>query len=115
MPSHAGRLYALSAAIAVFFVTWVLLASSPWKVEAAAGPDPRLERLGAREASLREEAARVQKIVDHRWAVYRVRLEHRKKQIAAARHEARLVARQEATAPQVQVVTLAPVTQTRSS
>lgn len=115
MGCHVGRLYALTAAIAVFFVTWAVIASSPWRAEAGVAPDPRLEQLAAREAALREEAARVQRAVDHRWAVYRVKLERRKKQIAAAKHEAQLTARQEASTPQVQVVTLPPVTSTRSS
>ena len=114
MTNHAVRIYALVVVLAVFFVSWAAIAAHPWKAEAAAAKDPRLVRLAKREHKLRHEAARVNKIVNHRWAVYQRELKHRK----ALNHEISVQNQQAASAP-VQVVTLpAPsssVTSTRTS
>jgi hypothetical protein len=107
MTSHVGRLYALALTVLVFFVTWALVSARPW-ASTQTTQDPRLQALAARERQLRAEAKRVERIVERRWAAYRRRLAVRKHAIAAARRAA-------AQAPAVRVVTLPPVTQTRSS
>jgi len=109
MTSHLGRLYALAIAILVFFLTWTAVAAQPW----AATPqeDPRLKALAAREQRVRMESVAVNRIVRQRWAVYRKQLASRQAQIAAAKH-AQLAA---AAAPSVRVVTLPPLTVTRTS
>jgi hypothetical protein len=57
------------------------------------------------------ESVAVNRIVRQRWAVYRKQLASRQAQIAAAKH-AQLAA---AAAPSVRVVTLPPLTVTRTS
>jgi hypothetical protein len=132
MTSHTGRLYAVAVALVVFFLTWAAVAARPW---ASAKADPRLAALAARERRARHESLVVRRIVRHRWAVYRVQLKHRQAQIAAARRAARQAAAQQAAAqraaaqqaaaqqapivgaaaPPVRVVTLPPLTVTRTS
>lgn len=106
--SHTGRLYALAVALIVFFLTWTVIAARPW---VTATPDPRLATLALRQRQLARESLVVRRIVQHRWAVYRVRLRHRQTQIDAA-HRAQLAA---AAAPSVRVVSLPPLTITRTS
>jgi hypothetical protein len=108
MTSHIGRLYALAIAILVFFLTWTAVAAQPWATPQA---DPRLKALAAREQRVRLESVVVGRIVHQRWAVYRKELVSRQTQIAAAKH-AQLVA---AATPSVRVVTLPPLTITRTS
>jgi hypothetical protein len=126
MTSHTGRLYALALALVVFFVAWAAVAAHPW---AKAAPDPRLQALAAREARLRQEAKLVNRVVADRWAAYRSALRLRKAQITEAK--ARIAATQAAarttvsaaqaaapavsSAPSVRVVTLPPLTVTRTS
>jgi hypothetical protein len=107
MTSHVGRLYALAVALLVFFLVWATVAARPW---ATASPDPRLAALVAREQRVRLQSVAVRRLVSHRWAVYRVRLKQRQSQIAAAR--TRIAA---APPPSVRVVTLPPLTVTRTS
>jgi hypothetical protein len=111
MTSHVGRLYALAIALLVFFVTWATVAARPWAT-ASRSKDPRLVALAAREQRLRHESLVVRRIVNHRWAVYRVQLKRRNAQIATA-HRAQLAAA--AAAPPVRVVNLPPLTVTRTS
>lgn len=114
MTNHVVRLYALAATLLVFFVAWGAIAARPWKAAAAApaAGDPRVAALKTRELQLKRDALAVQRVVNHRWAVYRVKLGQRTKQIATAKHAARVAAAQ---APAVRVVTLPPVTVTRTS
>lgn len=95
MTSHTGRLYALAVAIVVFFLAWAVVAAHPWQQAAA---DPRLKVLAVRQAQLQREAKLVQQIVARR-------------RLAATR------SRQLAStpAPAVRVVTLPPLTITRTS
>jgi len=109
MTSHTGRLYALAVTLVVFFLTWTVVATRPWG--ASARPDPRLAALAIREQQLRREIMVVRRLVQHRWAVYRVQLKQRHAQISAA-HRAQLAA---ASAPSVRVVSLPPLTVTRTS
>ena len=86
--SHTGRLYALAIALVIFFLTWAGVAARPW---ASASSDPRLAALAVRQRQLARESLVIRRIVQHRWAVYRVQLRHRHAQIAAA-HQAQLAA-----------------------
>jgi hypothetical protein len=126
MTSHTGRLYALSLALVVFFLTWTVIAARPWVTAQA---DPRLSALAVREQHLRQQSLVVRRLVQHRWAVYRIQLHDRQKQIAArqrqiaAAHQAQLAATaaavpsapSAAAGPSVRVVSLPPITVTRTS
>jgi hypothetical protein len=109
MTSHVGRLYALAIALLVFFITWTAVAAQPWA--ASTTSDPRLQAIAAREQQVRAESVAVRRLVNQRWAVYRKQLKVRQGQIAAAKHS-QLIA---AAAPSVRVVTLPPLTITRTS
>ena len=106
MTSRVPRLYALALALVVFFLTWTTVAARPWVHTSKRVNDPRLAALAAREQRLRHESHVVRRIVQKRWAVYRVELKKRKAQLAAA---------PAAAAPSVRVVTLPPLTVTRTS
>jgi len=109
MANHVGRLYALAVALVVFFGTWAVIAAQPW---VTAKPDPHLATLAARERQLQRESVAVRRLVAQRWAVYRVELRKRQAQISAAHQTQPVVA---AAAPSVRVVTLPPLTVTRTS
>jgi len=102
--NHVGRLYAVALALVLFFLTWAVVAAQPWTSAAA---DPRLGALALREARLRVEAKHVNAIVARRFSDYRRAL--------AARRAAQARAAQATTAPAVRVVTLPPLTITRTS
>jgi hypothetical protein len=116
--SHTGRLYALALALVAFFLAWAVVAARPWATAAA---DPRLKVLAAREAQLRHEAHLVNDVVARRWAAYRVALQARRTQIAAAKQQAAQAAATSyaaapaASSPGVRVVMLPPLTITRTS
>jgi hypothetical protein len=127
MTSHTGRLYGLAFALVVFFLAWAVIAARPW---AGAAADPRLQALAAREVRLRHEAKLVNRLVAARWKAYRAALRLRETQIAAAKARiafARAAAQRQAAsatvaapaaaaaAPAVRVVTLPPLTVTRTS
>jgi hypothetical protein len=125
MTSHTGRLYALGASLLAFFLAWAVIAAHPW-ASASTARDPRLVALAQREQRLRREAGLVQQIVTRRFADYRKRfaaykaaLAKRQAQLASA---AQLAAVRSATpspsyasSPGVRVVTLPPLTITRTS
>jgi hypothetical protein len=119
MTSHAGRLYALALALVVFFLAWAVVAARPW--QAAPAADPRLKALAQREARLRHEARLVKRVVARRFAVYHRQLRARRAEIAAAKARAAAAlaasyaAAPVASSPSVQVVTLPPLTITRTS
>jgi hypothetical protein len=113
MTSHVARLYALALALLVFFLTWTTVAARPWAHSARRLADPQVTALAAREQRLRRESLVVRHIVQKRWAVYRLELQKRKTQIAAAQ-QAQLAAAP-AAGPAVRVVTLPPLTVTRTS
>ena len=136
MTSHVGRLYALALALVVLFATWTAVATRPWAATATT-TDPRVAALVAREQRLRHESLVVRRLVQRRWAVYRVQLGKRQRQIAAVHRQQLAVNRQAAAAaqraqaaaaaqaqaapsftaaaPAVQVVNLPPLTVTRTS
>lgn len=127
MTEQIARLYAFAAMLAVFFLTWAAVAAHPWG--APSPPDPQLAALAVREQRVRAETVQVKKVVDRRWAVYRAALKRRNTanaRIAAAERQA--AARRQAvaqpsyaagasvaSAPQVRVVMLPPLTVTRTS
>ncbi len=128
MTNHTVRLYALAAAVLVFFLAWAAIAAHPWQSRKAAAQDPRVAALQLREQRLRAEALAVKRVVDKRWAVYRAQLAVRRQEIAAikganakaqraslASARAASPAGPTATAPSVRVVTLPPLTITRTS
>jgi len=124
------RLCALATALAIFALAWLTINARPWQAEAKAMRDPRVVALEGRELQLQQDARDVRRLVTERFSSYRDRLEERKKAIAAAerrhRRELRRAKRAEAAAarapryvtvamPVVTVVTLAPVTKTKTS
>lgn len=113
MTSHVGRLYALALALVVFFLAWAVLAARPWS---AAAPDPRLRALAVREAALRREAHLVDRIVARRFAAYRAALRARRAEITAvSRRAAQAAAAAAPVSASVRIVTLPPLTITRTS
>jgi hypothetical protein len=130
MTDHVVRLYAFAGALLVLFLTWAAIAARPWAPHAAAKADPRWTALVVREQKLRHQSIVVQRVVARRWRVYRVRLAARRHAISAAvsRHQHELAAARASLAssysapasgysgaPSVRVVTLPPVTITRTS
>jgi hypothetical protein len=113
--NHVGRLYALALALVVFFLAWAVVAARPWGTATA---DARLKTLAVREAQLRREAQLVNRVVARRWAAYRVELHTRRAAIAAARTASVQAATSyspAATGGSVRIVTLPPLTITRTS
>ena len=103
MTSHVGRLYATAIGLVALFLTSAAIAAHPWVKRAAASPQPdtRLAALAAREQRVQKETLWVKRVVAKRWAAYR-------SQLAAVRSAS-------AAAPSVRVVTLPPLTVTRTS
>jgi hypothetical protein len=93
MTSHVGRLYVAAIAILVFFVVWAAVAAKPWRSTA---PDPRLQQLALRQQALKRETALVN-------------------QVLALQARAHTTAPAAAATPAVRVVTLPPLTITRTS
>jgi hypothetical protein len=115
MTSHVARLYAATAALVVFFLVWVVVAARPW---VTAKQDPAIAALAQREQRLQAESIAVKRLLDRRWSAYRIALDARQKAIAAmqASNRAALVTAQAPPpAPTVRVVTLPPLTITRTS
>jgi hypothetical protein len=111
MTSHVGRLYALALALLVFFLTWTTVAARPW-THSSTRADARLAALAAREQRLRHESLVVRRIVQRRWSLYHAQLKTRHAQIAAAQAQLSVAP---AASPSVRVVTLPPLTITRTS
>jgi hypothetical protein len=115
--NQVGRLYALALALVVFFLAWAVVAARPWGTATA---DPRLKTLAVREAQLRREARLVNRVVTRRWATYRRELRTRQAAIAAAKvaqaqAQAAAAYSPAATGGSVRIVTLPPLTITRTS
>jgi hypothetical protein len=111
MTNNLGRVYAITLAIVVFFLSWAVIAARPWVSAPEAKTDPRIAALNARERRLRKDAVEIRAIVQKRWAVYQAQLV-RRKQLIAVRKKAQqaLLARQALLAQQAQarVVQQAP-------
>jgi hypothetical protein len=122
MTDHVARLYAVSLALVVLFLTWAVVAARPWAATAAE-EDPRIVALERREAQLRRKSIRVERQVKRRFAAYEVRLRKRKRAIAAieaanasaAAAAPAVPAAPSAAPPSVSVVSLPPITSTSSS
>lgn len=117
MTNHVVRLYALAASLLLLFVTWAAIAARPWASVTAAGADPRIAAIQAREQRLHQEAIVVRRVVAGRWRHYRVALAARQRQIATvqSRHQQAVASLATASAPSVQIVNLPPLTVTRTS
>lgn len=105
MTSHTGRLYALAIAVLVFSLAWALVAAKPW---VSAAPTPREQLLALREQALRRETTLVNAILRQRAAVA---AQQARRQLAPASAPAPA----SASAPAVRIVTLPPLTITRTS
>ncbi len=108
MTDTSHRAYAVAIALVVFFVSWATVAARPWGTPK---PDKRLVALDAREQRLRTDARIVARVVAARSAAYRTALQARRAAIAEARSRPIPTAQP----PQVRIVTLPPLTVTRSS
>jgi len=125
------RLSAAAFALAIFVFSVSAIAARPWQGEKrAVKQDPRLSALAAREQELQQQAKVVRDTVKRRWHVYKQELKERKREIRLARQEykrklkkahaaAKLAAARTAAAtygpPVVGIVTLPPVTNSKSS
>jgi hypothetical protein len=98
MTSRVLRLHVVAVSHVVFFLVWAVLAARPRAVQS-----PAAAALAAREQRLQAESVAVNRLVEQRWAAYRAALAARRRVAPAA------------TAPHVRVVTLPPLTTTRSS
>jgi hypothetical protein len=121
MTDHVARLYAVSLALVVLFLTWAVVAARPWAATAAE-KDPRIVALERREAKLRRKSVRVERQVKRRFAAYEARLRKRQRAIAAIQAaDASAAAAPAASsapaaaAPSVATVSLPPVTSSSSS
>jgi len=107
MTNGLGRVYAISAAIVVFFLSWAVIAARPWVEAPTAKVDPRLVALDARERNLRKDAVQIRAIVQKRWALYHTQLV-RRKHLIAVRKKAQAAAAQQALIAQRSVVRSVP-------
>jgi hypothetical protein len=127
MTNQIARLWTVVIGVVVFFLAWAAIAAHPWQKSASI--DPRLSALALRQQVLQREAAQVNRIVDRRFAAYRVALAQRKLAISRANIAAAASASQAqvqaqavsapvytpAAAPAARVVTLPPLVITRTS
>lgn len=103
MTSHVARLYAIVTGVVVFFIAWAGVAAHPWAPQAK--QSSQAAALAARQQQVQLESLRVKRIVDARWAKYRL-------QLAANNATA---AQAVAATPSVRVVNLPPLVVTRTS
>lgn len=120
MTKQVARLYVLVTGVLAFFVAWVAVATHPWAPRPV--QDPRVAALAARQQQVQLESMRVKRIVDARWATYRVQLAAHnaalaKRAASQATAQTQQVAAQSsgATQPSVRVVNLPPLVVTRTS
>ena len=97
MTSHVGRLYATAVAIFAFFLAWAAISARPWVTTAK--PSPRRSLIALREQALRRETKLVNQILGP----------------ACGRGEGTAAARRAAPTSAVRIVTLPPLTITRTS
>jgi hypothetical protein len=93
MTNHVGRLYATAVAIFAFFLAWAGISAKPW---VTASPSPQVQLIALRQQALKRETTLVNQILAQRAAS--------KPQLASA-----------TTASAVRVVTLPPLTITKTS
>ncbi|MBM3678465.1 MAG: hypothetical protein FJW96_11375 [Actinobacteria bacterium] len=99
MTDHVLRLYALALAVLGFFVAWAAIAAEPWEPASGPDPDPLTAELDLYEQRL-SRAARLAQLL----------AERRAERATASGVQARALA---AAAPRI--VTLPPLTVTRTS
>ena len=115
MTSHVGRLYALAITLLVFFVAWAAIAARPW---ASAKPDPRVQLIALRQQALKRETTLVNLVLRQRAAAAKqaqLAAAAKQTQRATAAKQAQLASAPAVSAPSVRVVTLPPLTITRTS
>jgi hypothetical protein len=88
MTSHVTRLYATAVSVLGFFLAWAGIAAHPWAASSSA-PNPAADAVAQYEQRLQFDAALVQQLEARRGA--------------------------QTAAPPVRIVTLPPLTTTRSS
>jgi len=117
MTNHVARLYAIALSLVIFFLFWAAVAAAPWSPEqTAASPNPQVAALDRRAKKLERERVRVQRMLDRRFAEYRVQLRKRQQQIAQVQASAIAAASTPSVAaPSVGTVSAPPVTSTKSS
>jgi len=113
MTNQIARLWTVVVGVVVFFLAWAAIAAHPWQTAATA--DPRLSTLAARQQVLQRESLQVQKIVDRRWAAYRVALAQRTAQVQAQAQTVSAPVPVTAAAPPARIVSLPPLVITRTS
>ena len=99
MTDHTPRLYALVVAVLVFFVAWAAVAARPWATTKSATADPRIQALIVKQQRVRAEALAVRRVLAAR---------QRQASLASATPPP-------AAQPSVKIVTLPPLTITRTS
>ena len=106
MANHVGRLYAAAIGVLVLFLSWAVVAAHPWVTPK---PSAQLQLIALREQALKRETALVNTILRQRAAAA--------KQTAAAAKQATTqpISATSAAQPNVRVVTLPPLTITKTS
>ena len=98
MASQVGRLYALAIGVLVLFLSWAAVAAHPWTTPKAG---TQVQLLALREQALKRETALVNTILRQR--------------AAAAKQATHPISATSTAQPNVKVVTLPPLTITRTS
>jgi hypothetical protein len=99
MTNHVGRLYAAAIGVLVLFLSWAAVAAHPWATPKASA---QLQLIALREQALKRETALVNTILRQRAA-------------AAKQTTQSIAATTSTTQPSVKVVTLPPLTITKTS
>ena len=98
MTNHVGRLYAAAIGVLVLFLSWAAVAAHPWATPKASS---QLQLIALREQALKRETALVNTILRQR--------------AAAAKASTQPISATPAAQPSVRVVTLPPLTITKTS
>jgi hypothetical protein len=124
MTRQIARAYVAAGAILVLFLAWAVISANPWSTTTAS-VDPKVAALHSREVAIRHQALVVRRVVNRRWAVYRVQLAHRKHEIALVqkKHKTLLASAAASAAtssasysgPSASIVQLPALTVTRTS
>ena len=99
MTNHVGRLYAAAIGVLVLFLSWAAVAAHPWATPRASA---QLQLIALREQALKRETALVNTILRQRAA-------------ASKQAAAQPISATSAAQPSVKVVTLPPLTITKTS
>ena len=98
MTNHVGRLYAAAIGVLVLFLSWAAVAAHPWATPTAS---PQLQLIALREQALKRETALVNTILRQR--------------ATAAKQTTQPISATSAAQPSVRVVSLPPLTITKTS